>query len=72
MNVYKELKMHMDEFKKNILDLRSVDVKIDEEDQTIILLSSLPKSYENNIDIILYGNKTLDIVNVRKFRKELL
>ena len=40
---------------KVISELLIVDVKIDEEDKALILLSSLPKSYDNIVTIMLYG-----------------
>lgn len=39
-----EIRKHLDEYNRIILDLHSVGVKIEEEDQGIILLSSLPKA----------------------------
>ena len=49
-----DVKKYLDTFNKVILDLKSLEVKVDEEDQAIILLSSLPKSYENVMDTMLY------------------
>ena len=45
----------MDEFSKIIDNLANVDVKIEDEDQAVKLLSSLPKSYEHFVDAMLYG-----------------
>ena len=46
-------------FNKVIDELLAFDVKIDEEDKVLILLSSLPKSYNHVITTILYGKETL-------------
>jgi len=40
---------HPDFFNKIISELLAVDVKIDEEDKALILLSSLPESYDHII-----------------------
>ncbi|KAL3623657.1 hypothetical protein CASFOL_032473 [Castilleja foliolosa] len=61
----KEIRKHMDEYNKILLDLNAVGVKIDEEDQAIILLSSLPKSYEHIVDTMLYGKETLTMTEVK-------
>ena len=45
----------MDEFNKIINDLINVDVKIEDEDQAVKLLSSLPKSYEQFVYSMLHG-----------------
>ena len=56
---------HLDNFNQVIWDLQSIGVKIDDEDQAIILLCSLPKSYENFIDIMLYGRDSITVNNVK-------
>ena len=44
-------------FNKIISELLVVDVKIDEEDKVLILLSLLSKSYEHIVTIMLYSKK---------------
>ncbi|PKU66461.1 Retrovirus-related Pol polyprotein from transposon TNT 1-94 [Dendrobium catenatum] len=61
----KYLKKYIDEFNKFILDLKNVDVRIEEENQGVILLSSLLKSYENIKDTLLYGKQTLTMIEVK-------
>jgi len=51
-------------FNKVINGLLAVDVKIDEKDKALILLSSLPQSYDHIITIILYSKETLILEEV--------
>ena len=51
-------------FNKVIRELLVVDVKIDEEDKALILLSSLPESNDHIITTMLYGKKILILEEV--------
>lgn len=55
----------MDEYNQIILYLHSVAVKIEEQDQAIVILSSLPKIYEHIVDTMLYGKETLTMTEVK-------
>ena len=55
---------HLNFFNKIISELLPIDVKIDEEDKALILLSSLPQSYDHIVTIMLYGKKTLILKEV--------
>nr|GEV02423.1 retrovirus-related Pol polyprotein from transposon TNT 1-94 [Tanacetum cinerariifolium] len=55
---------HIDEFNKLILDLENIDIKIEDEDQTLMLLTSLPSSYENFVETLLYGSESLTMEDV--------
>ncbi|GKD70413.1 hypothetical protein Tco_1324503 [Tanacetum coccineum] len=55
---------HIDEFNKLILDLANIDIEIDDEDQALMLLTSLPSSYENFVETLLYGRKSLTMEDV--------
>ncbi|GKB35026.1 hypothetical protein Tco_0879968, partial [Tanacetum coccineum] len=46
---------HIDEFNNLILDLTIIDIEIEDEDQALMLLTSLPSSYENFMETLLYG-----------------
>jgi len=51
-------------FNKVISELLAVNVKIDEENKALILLSSLPQSYDHIITIIFYSKKILILEEV--------
>ncbi|KAJ0045199.1 hypothetical protein Pint_06056 [Pistacia integerrima] len=48
------IKDHLYYFKKVISDLKNVSIKVEDEDQALILLCSLPLSFEHFIDTTLY------------------
>ena len=45
MNHSKSLEENLDEFQKIIVDLNNIDAKILDDNQVVILLNSLPKTY---------------------------
>lgn len=53
---------HINKFDRCISDLKDIDVKVEDEDQALMLLLSLPKSYENLVQtLMLVGdNLTMD------------
>lgn len=55
---------HLDDYNRIMLDLNDAGVKQDEEDQDIILLSSLPRVYEHFVDTTLYGRQTLTVTEI--------
>jgi len=50
------IQSHLDEFNSIIIDLENLDVKIDDEDKVVLLNVSLPPSYQQFKEIMLYGN----------------
>ena len=57
---------HLDEFNSILIDLESMDVKIEDEDKAILLVVSLPSSYKHFKEILLYSNKeTLSFEDVK-------
>ena len=59
MHEDKSIDEQLDIFNKLILDLENIDVTIDDEDQALLLLNSLPKNYTNFKDKLLYGRESL-------------
>ncbi|GJT55582.1 hypothetical protein Tco_0990636 [Tanacetum coccineum] len=55
---------HIAEFNKLILDLTNIDIEIEDEDQALMLLTSLPSSYENFVETFLYGRESLTTEDV--------
>ena len=54
-----DLAEHINVFNQLIADLRKVDVKIDDEDRAIILLCSLPGSYEHLVTTLNMARRML-------------
>jgi hypothetical protein len=60
------MQSHLNEFNSIIVNLESLDVKIDDEDKAILLVVSLPPSFKHFKEIMLYGNHTsLSFENVK-------
>ncbi|GKB63432.1 hypothetical protein Tco_0919618 [Tanacetum coccineum] len=66
---------HIDKFHKLVCDLAAIDTAISVEDQALLLLTSLPSSYDNFVETLLYGRDTLKLddvlatLNSRKLQK---
>ncbi|KAM1562238.1 hypothetical protein ACFX1Z_005269 [Malus domestica] len=56
---------HMNVFNKYLDQLRKVDVKVEEEDKALLLLTSLPDSYENLMTTLLHGKDTVSLEQVQ-------
>ena len=59
------LEEHIDEFNKVCDTLKTIDVALDDEGKALLLISSLPKSYENLVDALMYGRQTLTLDEVK-------
>lgn len=55
---------HLNLFNKLISQLLNVDIKVKEEDKTLIILVSLPRSYEHLVTTFLYGRDILEMEDV--------
>nr|GEV11308.1 retrotransposon protein, putative, Ty1-copia subclass [Tanacetum cinerariifolium] len=60
----KVLREVIDEFNKINLDLANIEVKFKDEDLALLLLTSLPASYEHFVDTLLYGREALTLEDV--------
>ncbi|GJV95963.1 retrotransposon protein, putative, ty1-copia subclass [Tanacetum coccineum] len=57
----RKISEHIDEFNKIVLDLSNIEVKFEDEDLALLLLTSLPTSYEQFVDTLLYGREALTL-----------
>ncbi|GJV17397.1 retrovirus-related pol polyprotein from transposon TNT 1-94 [Tanacetum coccineum] len=55
---------HIDEFNKIVLDLANIEVKFEDEDLALLLLTSLLASCEHFVDTLLYGQEALTLEDV--------
>ncbi|GJW13181.1 retrovirus-related pol polyprotein from transposon TNT 1-94 [Tanacetum coccineum] len=60
----RKISEHIDEFNKIVLDLTNIEVKFEDEDLALLLLTSLPASYEHFVDTLLYGREALTLEDV--------
>ena len=51
---------HLNAFNRILCDLLALEVKIEEEDKSLMLLSSLPSSYDHLTTTIMYDKETLE------------
>ncbi|MFQ6642741.1 hypothetical protein Gotur_018197 [Gossypium turneri] len=65
MNECELLKDHISQFITLFNGLKNVDVKIDDEDQTVLLLCSLPYSYKSFKETLIYGKDKFSFENVK-------
>lgn len=69
MDSTKTLNQNLDDFNKIVLDLSNIGEKVDEEDQAIILLYSLPDQFRELKTVIQYGKETLSLEDVLSILK---
>ena len=56
---------YINKFDRIISDLKDIGVKIDDEDQALMLLLSLTKKYENLVQTLMLGGITLTMDETR-------
>ena len=59
-----DLVSHIQRFNQVCSEVMSLDVKIEEEDRALLLLCSLPGSYDGLITTLVYGKETLNYEDV--------
>lgn len=59
------MRKHLDDLNKLMLNLSAVGIKMEKKDQTIIILSSLPKAYSHFVDTMLYVKQTFTLSEVK-------
>jgi hypothetical protein len=65
MSEDKVLDEKLDMFNKLILDLENIDVKIEDEDQTLLMLFIFPRSHAHFKETLLYGRESLTFEEVQ-------
>ena len=56
---------HLNTFNRILSDLLALEIKLEEEHKALLLLSSLPSSYEHLAATIMYGKETSELEDVR-------
>ena len=60
----KDLRDYIDEFNKFLIDLENIRVEYDDKDNALVLLYSLPKSYEDFVDTLQHGRESITLCDV--------
>jgi hypothetical protein len=56
---------HLDEFNKILMDLKNIDVQVDDKNQALILLCLLLDLFDNFVNSMLYGRDTISLADVK-------
>nr|GEY32997.1 Gag-Pol polyprotein [Tanacetum cinerariifolium] len=64
MSAGRKISEHIDEFNKIVLDFANIEVKFEDKYLALLLLTSLPASYEHFVDTLLYGQEALTLEDV--------
>ena len=56
---------HLDYFNRIILDMKNIEIKVDDEDQALILLCSIPDAFDNFVNSTLYSRDTISLTDVK-------
>jgi len=59
------LKQHLDQLNTILMELRNIGVTVEDEDAALILLVSLPLSFENFVQSFVVGRETITLEEVR-------
>ncbi|GKG28481.1 hypothetical protein Tco_0406808, partial [Tanacetum coccineum] len=59
------LKEHLDTLNSILMDLKNVEVKIEDEDAALVLLVSLPPSFKSFVSSFVVGKDTITLEDVR-------
>ena len=59
------IKSHLKDFNSVIIDIENMDVKIEDEDQALLLLCSLPPSYKHFKETLIYNRKEISMGDVK-------
>jgi len=59
---------YLNTFNRILSDLLALEVKLEEENKPLLLLPSLPSSYDHLTTTIMYGKETLELEDVRQMR----
>ncbi|KAG8483218.1 hypothetical protein CXB51_022126 [Gossypium anomalum] len=67
MNKFQLLRNHISQFITLLNDLKNLEVHIDDEDQAMLLLCSLPPSYKSFRETLIYGRDKLSFEDVKAY-----
>ena len=65
-----DLAQHINTFNQLISDMLRINIKFNDEDKVMMLLTSIPASYKHLVTILCWGKETLEFKEISRVLKD--